>query len=1105
MTGSLFTALPLSSPAPVRPVAPNCAVDSFSEFSPRTVNCASFSPTSAASGPRSVRPKEEDEELFRDLFARENGAAAGEEPSTGGKLAWSAAPTFIPQKPVMQRAPSSTGSSIPRQHLAPMKPAPPQPVLSAPFIPRLKLEELVNARPDDDDDDDVDDNNDSVRTSRPSSELEQVMEEDESYFDDGPSEGGDSKAAPRNAQASTCHRGFYSSLGFANNNQRPSNNDSLDQETLRFLERLDLKALLHTPRPDLLSFYPSMAPTPTPRSMTTSPHAKVPGVPAKPAEDFPVEKPEKDQIGMSTEKGGWLHGEPLKVPRVDGVASRLAYMESTYGTAPIVRKTRRETIDRLANPFSGHTSTLQALSPKQREKREAACTSRVPFSPISAAIAVSCSRDITTKKAKTPATLLGGVSKRIGDRDIPAAAKRKATKRQDTLVHKRRSSGSTIPHVGGQGPTVNGLTKRKSKTTLGSRSLVTRKEALKKKLRSRSGSTKLGGGRQIGGSTFLTQRDDEDGVELIEDFLARNRGATQATLTFRSSTKAPPHHDIPALPTRNPSTSRSRPRPPQMHTGASFARVSGASKNTHRGRAWEGPTVVCRDCRAQLSVEESEEHDCSTAAPSPTKLMFLKTAAKASSFMDAVLDKVPVKKMAEENAPAGKLDQAPPPHHLDRANPTSQLPEVAEKQQQASVLQRSASETRAPSVPSVKSLSINEPRRWTAVGSPAVHSALLQCNVRDVRVAPNRVAVYSLATRVPSLAASEITVERRFREFYVFALHVCAMFPSSGLWKLLPPKTYCALRHHSTLTDGFLHRRRSGLEEFLHCALEKMVLGGEAQGTIAQWYLLRLFLNLPPAPAAAAPSKDRSLTAALYELKKHARQYSGWTVNRKPGPCDTVFEKVADSFPMVKRVATCHFPARAVFDMVMNRSVDDEMPGNGAGVLWAPFVESEEVLSRENEHEWTVRTVFKGSSWGRGKLQMISRKTWRVDESGTIAIVMIPADAAAWDDPRVVGSSDDPRVDCIVGGWLITPTPWEGSCSVTWLMQVNFGQCDPRAEFTGNQSLLTSFQDRRCLHAWADEIDHLVKTLEGMYDAELYRNVGPLTTGGKRGAAKSSR
>ncbi|KAG2762156.1 hypothetical protein Pcac1_g25966 [Phytophthora cactorum] len=1045
MTGSLLAPLPLSSPSPVRPVVPSYSVDSFSEFSTRTVNRASYSPTSA-SGPRSARAKEEDEELYRDLLSGENGAEANDKAPVGYK-----ASTFIPQKPGTRRAPSSTENSNPRQHLVPVKPASPKSKLSTPFIPRLKLEELVKARPDDCDEDD--NNNDSQRTSQRGSELKQVTEEDESCFDDRPSEDSGDKMDPRKAHVVPRNRGFNSSLGFTNNSQRSNNNDKLDQETLRFLEKLDLKAVLHTPRPDILSFYPGMAMAPTARSMA-SPHSKAPACSAKLTEDVYVENRPELEKGGAKQKNDVVFDEPLKVSRVGGVASRLAHMKSTYGTSPIVRKARRETIDRLANPISGHSSTLQALSPKQREKREAALTSRGPLSPISAAITVSCRRSTTLKKVKPPGTLLGELGRRVGDCEIPvptlATSKRKVIKRHDPLLHKRRTITNTPVDV--RGSPTNSFTKRKSKLALGSRSLMVRKEALKKKFQSGSGPTMRGGARKIGGSTFLTQRDDEEGVELIEDFVARNRGAAQASLIFRSGTRTPSRHAIPTLHTRTPTTTRSRPRPPQMHAGVSFARVSNGSKNTNQGRA--------------------------------------------SSFIGAVLDNSPAKTIVEANASNDKLVQTPA-SRLDRA---SSVPESADKQKDVAELQRSVSvsETRAPLLPSVtfpppavKLPTVNQPRRWTAGSS--VHNALLQCNVRNVRITPDHVAVYALATRVPSLTTAEITIERRFREFYVFAQHVCAMFPSSGLWNLFPPKTYCALRHQSTLTDGFLHRRKNGLEEFLHCALEKMVLGGEAQGTIAQWYLLRLFLNLQPGLAAAAPSKDRSLTAALYEFKRHARQYSGWMVNRKPGPCDTVFEKLADGFHMIKRVTTCHFPARAVFDMVTNRSVDNEMPG----VSWAPFVESEEVFSRESEHTWTVRTAFKDSSWGRGKLQMISRKTWRVDESGTIAIVMIPADSAAWDDPRALGPNHGSRVDCILGGWLITPTPWEGSCSVTWLMQVNFGVCDPRAEFTGNQGRLASFLDRRCLHVWADEIVHLIQALERVYDPEHYRNHGALIVGPK--------
>jgi hypothetical protein len=560
MTGSLFA--PLSLASPVRPVVPNYSVDSFSEYSTRTVNRGICSPSSANSGPRSARAKEEDEELFRDLFAADNDGEASEEAPAECRPAWSAAPTFLPQKPLTQRAPSLNGNPNPR-HLAPMKPAPPQPMLSTPFIPRLKLEELVNARPDDDGDDD----NNSRRTSRRGSDLEQVTEEGEYFFDDEPN-----VAAPSKARVMTRDRGFNGSLRLiSRSNQRSGNNDKLDQETLRFLETLDLKAVLRTPRPDILSFYPGMATTPTTQSMA-SPYSKTSGVPAKLPEDGLTKDFENDRAVLVRQKLDAGFGGSANTSRIDGPTSRLAYMESTYGTAPIVRKTRRETIDRLANPISGHSSTLQALSPRRRGKREA-LTSRAPLSPVSAAIAVSCRRGTTLKKGKTTTTPTGTATY-TRNADIPAlTVKRKASKRQDTLVQKRRSNTSLIPQARGQAPTISGLTKRKSKTTLGSRSLAARKEALKKKLQTRPGATKRGGDRKIGGSTFLTQRDDEEGVE---DFIARHRGAVQTSLTFRSGNKIAPR--MPALPSRKPSTARPRPQPPHARPGVPFARVSGASK-----------------------------------------------------------------------------------------------------------------------------------------------------------------------------------------------------------------------------------------------------------------------------------------------------------------------------------------------------------------------------------------------------------------------------------------------------------------------------------------------------------------------------------------------
>ncbi|KAF4035694.1 hypothetical protein GN244_ATG12363 [Phytophthora infestans] len=441
MTGSLLASLPLSSPAPVRAVGSSYLVDSFSEFSTRTVNRAKSSPTSAL-GPHSARAKEEDEELFRDLFAGESEASVGYK-----------APAFIPQKPDTRRVPSSTN---PRQHFVPVKASSPQSGLSTPYIPRLKLEELINARPDDDDEDE---NNGSRRSSQRGSELQQMSEEDDWCLDDRSTEGRSNKTNPRKAQVMTHARGFNSNL--TNNSQRSNNSDRLEQDALRFLEKLDLKAVLHTPRPDILSFY--LGTTTAPISTSTNSKAR---------------DREKKQPGGIKPRNDVILDEPLKKPRVDGAASRLAHMKSTYGTAPLVRKARRETIDRLANPISGHSSTLLALSPKQREKRR---TARAPLSPISAAIAVSCRRSSTSKKAKPPGSLLSGLGTHIGDCEIPvptpATSKRMSVKQQDPLLHKRRSTVNSSIHT--RRPATG---KRKSKTALGSHSLVARKEALKKKL-----------------------------------------------------------------------------------------------------------------------------------------------------------------------------------------------------------------------------------------------------------------------------------------------------------------------------------------------------------------------------------------------------------------------------------------------------------------------------------------------------------------------------------------------------------------------------------------------------------------------------------------------
>jgi hypothetical protein len=115
----------------------------------------------------------------------------------------------------------------------------------------------------------------------------------------------------------------------------------------------------------------------------------------------------------------------------------------------------------------------------------------------------------------------------------------------------------------------------------------------------------------------------------------------------------------------------------------------------------------------------------------------------------------------------------------------------------------------------------------------------------------------------------------------------------------------------------------------------------------------------------------------------------------------------------------------------------------------------------------------------------------RIEESGAIVIAMIPADDRDWSDLRSPVNSELQRVDCILGGWVLTPTPNEETCTVTWLMQANFGACDPRAEFTGMHGL-RSVVARRVLLSWADEVSSLLAALEDSYDPEHYRRLGPL-------------
>ncbi|KAJ0395407.1 hypothetical protein P43SY_003831 [Pythium insidiosum] len=593
----------------------------------------------------------------------------------------------------------------------------------------------------------------------------------------------------------------------------------------------------------------------------------------------------------------------------------------------------------------------------------------------------------------------------------------------------------------------------------------------------------------------------------------------------------------------------------------------------------ESPLVTCRSCRRQIALDDMESHECDpadvkaaassprasaspTASTSPTSSSssaMLDVAARASSFLDSFLD-------AKQDAAVKTLDRgaaATTREHVRRVEPVlapAPAPPVSVYRPTTPSPRASVSSSPPlppPPAPTPLTHRLSDvssvvdayaapphlraagrahsatnvgpepaPSRQTSASSVDATAPLL-CRVRGVRLNKNKVALYSIVSTVPG-AQREVIVERRYREFYAFALAVHAMFPSPELWARLPPKTFCNRGQHRS--DGFLLRRKNGLDDFVRSALQLMSLGADApgKGTIGQWYLVRRFLNLPPtlapltmpqsptasvlAAPAPVPTKDRSLETATKELKRCATETKGWLPVVRVDEHDTTLEKTADGFPMVKRVKDCPFPARAVFDMIVKRvsgaepsnqaeadasavaSTAEPTPSDGAG--WNPAVLSMQILRRENHQTWTERTIFKGQLMQRD-LEMISIKTWKVEDDGSIVIVMIPAEDRA--DVAVAAISGTAsacsRVDCVLGGWIITPTPGEETCTVTWLMQVNFGECDPESEFTGSQGLV-GFLGRRFLLLWADEITHLLHALEQSYDPAHYRKLGPLLSGG---------
>lgn len=384
MTGNVFFPSAASASPSTRSDAgapPTYSIDAFSEFScfavSRTPSTSALGGTAACGAAAAMdqafdvrTTQEQDEELFRDLFAADRDWDA----PVAQKLSQNKAAVIQQQQKTPKPHIWSTDGGSPflsaafgpfsaQPTTAALKAEPP--TLSA-LVPRLNLAELMNARPGD------------VNASVWGGALGQLPEaakEDDDENDDGD----DNEDRPElNAKPKAKFSGSAlklksssklkaSSIGSSNNSAK------LQQETLSFLEKLDLKALLHTPRPDVLDFYPTGAAGNTAPGISAATNQFTSRV-----DDARIENG-RDPAVLMNNGPVKTKAKPLskKHPAASSsttaseIATRLSHMEFTYGTTKSEpRKTRKGTIDRLANPILGYMSTLQALSPDQRRKRE---------------------------------------------------------------------------------------------------------------------------------------------------------------------------------------------------------------------------------------------------------------------------------------------------------------------------------------------------------------------------------------------------------------------------------------------------------------------------------------------------------------------------------------------------------------------------------------------------------------------------------------------------------------------------------------------------------------------------------------------------------------
>ncbi|RQM19751.1 hypothetical protein B5M09_002208 [Aphanomyces astaci] len=411
--------------------------------------------------------------------------------------------------------------------------------------------------------------------------------------------------------------------------------------------------------------------------------------------------------------------------------------------------------------------------------------------------------------------------------------------------------------------------------------------------------------------------------------------------------------------------------------------------------------IICRACKQPVHLDDIGDHDCKTSTSAPP----------------------PSRPGASKEPNASTLASRP---SLNGLIPSLQPPAVV---------------VSAPEQPAKPSGVMKPPLLTRKSSASSNQTADIQAHVTQVTVSQQGFATYRISSSLwPN--GPQFTVDRRYRDFYAFATLLQLMLsPSStsphAMWVKLPPKTYCS---RNTLTDGFLLRRKAGLEGFLSTAIDmllnpKTTAGPAHKRTLTQMHVLREFLGIPAA---------RDVHGAV---------------------------RVVDGFNTIKRVATLPFPARAIFDLLV-------LPPHQV-TAFNPNVVGGSILRKESTSMWVEHVQLK-TLWLHSGVDCVNVKSWRLEPNGSIVVVSIPA-ASADCPPQVTATAQG-----VLTGWILAPvtTPEDDSTVVTMVTQM-----DLRRHLGPN-----STWNKLALRNYAMDITYIHIHLEKSFEKAYYDAVGPLVS-----------